>query len=46
MTLGLAAERYAPTNPSHPAATGRYFFDPPISEPEDMANVVLFVRHR
>ncbi|MGV9670820.1 mycofactocin-coupled SDR family oxidoreductase [Gordonia sp. NPDC003504] len=30
-------------NPSYAAAMGQYWFDPPISEPEDIANAVLFL---
>ncbi len=30
-------------NPSYAAAMGQYWFDPPISSPEDIANAVLFL---
>jgi SDR family mycofactocin-dependent oxidoreductase len=30
-------------NPSYMAAMGQYWFDPPISSPEDIANAVLFL---
>ena len=30
-------------NPSYAAAFGQYWFDPPISSPEDIANAVLFL---
>jgi NAD(P)-dependent dehydrogenase (short-subunit alcohol dehydrogenase family) len=30
-------------NPSYSAAMGQYWFDPPISSSEDIANAVLFL---
>jgi SDR family mycofactocin-dependent oxidoreductase len=38
-----AHERIFADNPSYAAAMGQYWFDPPISEPEDIANAVLFL---
>jgi SDR family mycofactocin-dependent oxidoreductase len=41
---GAAAhERMFADNPSYAAAMGQYWFDPPMSSPEDIANAVLFL---
>lgn len=41
--MGPEATAIFADNPSYAAAMGQYLFDPPISEPEDIANVVLFL---
>ncbi|BBZ78657.1 NAD-dependent oxidoreductase [Mycolicibacterium anyangense] len=41
--MGADAQKVFTDNPSFGAAMGQYWFDPPISEPEDIANVVLFL---
>jgi SDR family mycofactocin-dependent oxidoreductase len=38
-----AHEKIFADNPSYAAAMGQYWFDPPISTPEDIANAVLFL---
>jgi SDR family mycofactocin-dependent oxidoreductase len=38
-----AHEKIFADNPSYAAAMGQYWFDPPISEPEDIANAVFFL---
>jgi SDR family mycofactocin-dependent oxidoreductase len=41
--LGEEGEKVFADNPSYMAVMGQYLFDPPISEPEDIANAVLFL---
>jgi SDR family mycofactocin-dependent oxidoreductase len=41
--MGADAERMFADNPSYRAAMGQYWFDPPISTPEDIAAAVLFL---
>jgi len=41
--MGDDAQRIFAGNPSYQAAMGQYLFDPAISEPEDIANAVLFL---
>ncbi len=41
--MGPDAEQIFGDNPSYQAAMGQLLFDPPISEPEDIANAVLFL---
>lgn len=41
--MGADAQKIFTDNPSYQASMGQILFDPPISEPEDMANVVLFL---
>lgn len=38
-----AHEKIFAENPSYAAAMGQYWFDPPISDAEDIANAVLFL---
>ncbi len=43
-TEGAAAhQKIFADNPSYPAAMGQYWFEPPISSPDDIANAVLFL---
>ncbi|MBM7417440.1 MULTISPECIES: mycofactocin-coupled SDR family oxidoreductase [Nocardiaceae] len=41
--MGPDAVKVFADNPSYQAAMGQYWFDPPISEPEDIARAVLFL---
>ena len=41
--MGLDAQTVFADNPSYAVAMGQILFDPPISEPEDIANSVLFL---
>ena len=41
--MGRDGERIFAENPSYSAAMGQYWFEPPISSPEDIANAVLFL---
>lgn len=41
--MGLEGQAVFADNPSFRAAMGQYWFDPPISEPEDIANAVLWL---
>jgi SDR family mycofactocin-dependent oxidoreductase len=41
--MGPEAQQVFADNPSYQAAMGQILFEPPISEPEDIANAVLFL---
>ncbi|WP_055477258.1 mycofactocin-coupled SDR family oxidoreductase [Gordonia sp. HS-NH1] len=41
--MGADGAKVFADNPSYGAAMGQYWFDPPISEPEDIANAVVFL---
>ncbi|NIL85855.1 putative NAD-dependent oxidoreductase [Rhodococcus fascians] len=42
-SMGQDAQKTFEDNPSYQAAMGQYWFHPPISEPEDIANAALFL---
>jgi len=41
--LGTEGQQVLTDNPSYAAAMGQYWFDPPVSEPEDIAAAVAFL---
>jgi SDR family mycofactocin-dependent oxidoreductase len=41
--MGPEAQKVFADNPSYQAAMGQILFDPPISQPQDIANAVLFL---